>query len=120
MNLIDMSHKPGEGQCTPMPCVSSEYPYGLRLTLNEEQLVALGLTQLPTAGVTLRLEAVAVVTRSSTEDPDADGDIDYVCVELQLTELGVELEEIADDENAVEKRDKGAKRLYAKKGGGGE
>lgn len=111
MNLIDMRHKPGEGECTPMPCVSSEYPYGLRLTLNEEQLVALGLAALPVAGTKLRLEAVAVVTRSSTEDPDADGDIDYVCVELQLTELGIEEEE-SEGPNAEERTKQATKRMY--------
>lgn len=118
MKLIDMHHKPGEGEAMPMcaPGPSSEYPYGLRITLHEEQLKALGLDGLPPAGTALHLEAVAVVTRSSTEDPDADGDIDYVCVELQLTELGIERDEDAEeDEDPAEGRLKAAQKLYAKK-----
>ena len=115
MNLIDMKHEAGAGECLPMPCASSEYPYGLRLTLNQEQLKALGM-DLPTAGTTLRLEAVAVVVRSSTEDPDADGDVDYVSVELQLTELGIEEEE--PQEESGEKRTADATmRMYGKKDG---
>jgi hypothetical protein len=107
MKLIDMHHKPGEGEAIPTPDCPGEYPYGLRITLNEEQLEALGI-EMPKAGTALHIEAKAIVTRASTEDPDADGDIDYVCVELQLTELGVEVEE-----NAVETRNKKAKKLYA-------
>jgi hypothetical protein len=60
-----------------------------------------------------------VVVRSSTEDPDADGDVDFVSVEVQLTELGIEEGEkpIADeDENAVSKRARKAKMLYAGSG----
>lgn len=114
MELIDMAHKPGEGEMVPQPCVAgSEYPYGLRLTLNQAQLDALGL-ELPPAGTELHLEARAVVTRSSTEDPDADGDIDYVCVELQLCELGIEEGDSGEEENPVELRAKNAGKLYGK------
>lgn len=114
MKLIDMHHKPGEGEAMPMPACSGEYPYGLRLTLNEAQLEALGM-ELPHAGTKLHLEAYATVTRSATEDPDADGDVDFVCVELQLTELGVEEggEEDGEKEtDEVTKRDRKAAKLY--------
>lgn len=113
-----MAHKAGEGEMLPACPPQSEYPYGLRMTLNEEQLSALGLEGLPPAGTTLHLEAVAVVTRSSTEDPDADGDIDYVCVELQLTQLGVEEEGDSEEEGAVERRERRGKRMYGGKDGG--
>ena len=112
--LISMAHKPGDGEAVPMPAVQSEYPYGLRVTLNEPQLEALGFKGLPEAGTQLHLEAIAVVTRASTEDPDADGDVDFVCVELQLTQLGIE--EATEDEptNAVERRERKISKLYGK------
>lgn len=114
MKLVSMHHKLGEGEAVPMPSCG-EYPYGLRLKLNEAQLAALEL-EMPTAGTKLHIEANATVTRSSTEDPDADGDIDYVCVELQLTELGVEeAEGPEEDEDPAEGRLKAAQKLYAKK-----
>lgn len=117
MKLIDMHHKPGEvpnSPCVPYP--SSDYPYGLRITLNEEQLEALGL-EMPTAGMAMHVEAHAIVTRAATEDPDADGDIDYVCVELQLTQLGIEEGEgeEEEDEDPVEARNEKAKKLYGEK-----
>lgn len=119
MKLIDMHHKPGEGECAPVPCgPSNEYPYGLRITLHEEQLEQLGLEGLPPAGTKMHIEAVAVVTRSATEDPDADGDIDYVCVELQLTQLGCEIDGEAEAGNKVERRHQKAARLYAKRAEG--
>lgn len=112
MKLIHMAHKAGEGECLPQPMVESEYPYGLKLTLNEAQLEALGL-EFPEAGKELHLEARAVVTKASTEDPDADGDVDFVCVDLQLTHLGVEDgEEKEEPENKVERRERAASRLY--------
>jgi hypothetical protein len=104
MKLIDM--KPPREAPNPSP-------YGLRLTLNQDQLAALGFKDLPKAGTEVHLEAVAIVTRSSTEDPDADGDVDYVCVELQLTELGCEVDaEPEPAENQVACRLRQGRKLY--------
>jgi hypothetical protein len=119
MELVDMAIKPDTanamyGGCPPVTC--SPYPYGLRINLNQEQLDALGIKGLPAAGTTMHLEAVAVVTRSSTEDPDADGDVDYVCLEMQVTQLAVEEgeggEDEADDEDQDKKVDDRAERMY--------
>lgn len=99
------------GAATPM--APSPYPYGLRLNLTQDELSKLGYEELPPAGTEIRLEAVAVVTRSCTEDPDADGDIDYVCVEMQITQLGVEQE--GESSGKDSDRDSGrAERMYAK------
>jgi hypothetical protein len=89
------------------------YPPGLRLRLDAEQLEALGITEPPPAGTRWQIEATAVVTHSATEDPDADGDCDGICVELQLTELGVEE---SDDTPASDKlNDRAAVALYRKR-----
>jgi hypothetical protein len=118
MDLVDMAIKPAAAdkmyaECAVPSC--SPYPYGLRLNLNQEQLEALGIKGLPEAGTTMHLEAVAVVTRSSTEDPDADGDVDYVCLEMQVTQLGVEEGEADEDEDEEEDgKDDRAERMYGK------
>lgn len=109
MKLVDM--KPAEG----------EIAFGLRLTLGQEQLEALGL-DLPPAGTELHIEAVAIVTSSSTEDPDADGDVDFVNVSLQLTQLGVEKpQEVKKAANPVNRRQVKSAKLYnpPDKDGGG-
>jgi hypothetical protein len=91
LKLVEMKNeKPMD--CMPMALCSSPYPYGLRLTLNQEQLEALGYSELPPAGTKCRIEALGVVVKASSEDPDADGDCDYLCVELQITEMGMEEE----------------------------
>jgi hypothetical protein len=56
------------------------------ITLGLEQLEALGI-EFPHAGESFDITAKAVVSHSSTSDPDADGDIDAACVVLELTEL---------------------------------
>jgi hypothetical protein len=89
-----MEHSPETGTFAPS------------LTLNHEQLKALGL-ELPAAGTKLTLEAEAVVTHSSTEDPNADGDIDASHIELRLVELKVET-----DENPVDRRAKALSKVW--------
>lgn len=119
MEMVDMAIKPSQADslyaCSPAPSCSP-YPYGLRLNLNQDQLNALGIKDLPPAGTTLNLQAVAVITRSSTEDPDADGDVDYVCVEMQVTQLGLEEAGESDDEeeDAEDVSVGRAERMYAK------
>lgn len=104
----------GSDMCVPMPSCSP-YPYGLRLNLNQEQLAAVGYEELPPAGTKLRIEAVGVVTRASSEDPDADGDIDYLCVEVQITEMGIEEEGESTGEDSDRDAGERAGRMYGKK-----
>jgi len=114
VKLIDMKHEGGSpcdvGMAMP---AGSPYPYGLRVTLNQEQLQALGYEGLPPAGTIVRIEAVGCVTRASSEDPDADGDIDYLCVEVQITEMGMEEEGESSGEDDDEDGDR-ASRMYGK------
>lgn len=92
------------------PATVSPYPYGLRLCLTQVELEKLGYEGLPPAGTKVRIEALACVTRAASEDPDADGDIDYLCVEMQITELGIEEEEASSGEGGGDR----AERMYAK------
>lgn len=115
MKMVSMKveHSP-EGMCAPMPMCSSPYPYGMRITLNAEQLEQLGYEGLPPAGTTIRIEAKGCVVRAASEDPDADGDIDYLCVEVQITEMGMEEEEASEEEDDDDEGDR-AGRMYGKK-----
>lgn len=112
MDLVSMAREEGDSPYAVSAPMASPYPYGLRLNLTQEELGKLGYTELPPAGTELRLEAVGCVTRACTEDPDADGDVDYVCVEVQITQLGVEQEgETQEDTDENYAR---AERMYAK------
>jgi len=110
-----MTRESEPGGELPSPPAVSPYPYGLRLNLSQEELGKLGYEGLPPAGTTLHLDAIGVVTRASSEDPDADGDIDYLCVEIQITELGVEEESASAGEDADEDAGNRAGRLYGGK-----
>ena len=71
---------------------SNLYGYGLRISLTEDQVEALGLkANPPPAGSVVGLRAIAQVT-TVTQDADVDGDGDGVDVTLclQITHLEVE------------------------------
>lgn len=113
MELVSMAEERNEmGNC--VPCPPNPYPWGLRFNLTHEQLAKLGYDELPPAGTTLRLEAVACVTRTESCDPDADGDVDYSCIELQIKELGLQ-EEGDEDEEEEDRGTDRAERMYRKK-----
>jgi len=104
-----MGMEPGEA----MPEVPgiAPYPWGLKIHLTHEELEKLGYDELPAAGTMCKIECVACVTRSATEDPDADGDCDFCSIELQITEMAMEEEEEGDEEDTD--RDAGrAERMY--------
>jgi hypothetical protein len=76
-------------------------------------LEALGFKDLPVAGTQMELQARAVMTHVMSADPDADGVIDSVRVELRLVELAIDQPQIAHTRNAVERREHSAARLYS-------
>lgn len=119
MDLVDMENEPSEtgAAAVPQPYVPNPYPYGLRLNLTHEQLEKLGYSELPPAGCEIRGEFVGTVVRVTSEDPDADGDIDYSCIEIQIKELGIEEEGVEDDEESNgERSERHAGKLYGKEG----
>ena len=114
MKLVSMAQESPADSIYAVPSAPSPYPYGLRINLSQDQLKALGYSDLPPAGTTLHIEATGVVTRASSEDPDADGDIDYLCVEVQITEMGVEETEASSGEDSDGDSADRANKLYGK------
>jgi hypothetical protein len=119
VNLVNMAEEQEYGIPITAP-TPNPYPYGLRLNLTQEQLAKLGYDELPPAGTEIRLEAVTTVVRTTSEDPDADGDVDYSSIELQIKELGIEQEgEVAeeDEDEDGEHMAGRADRMYGKREG---
>ena len=116
MDLINMVEEGGEPPTLARPTPLNPYPWGLRLNITHEQLAKLGYDELPPAGTEIHLEATACVVRCTSEDPDADGDCDYSCIELQIKELGIEQEGDAEEDDEDEDGDNAARaeRMYAK------
>lgn len=103
VKMMDMAKTPEEVSeetreySSPMPIESvvNRYPYGLCISLDEDSLKKLNLTESPDVGDMIHLFAMARVT-SMSQNEKSDG---TVCqrVELQITHLGLEDE---DDEAA--------------------
>jgi hypothetical protein len=63
------------------------YPWGLSVTLDEEALDALGMTELPEVGKPMRLEALVDVTSVSSNESKGGASRS---VSLQITDLCLE------------------------------
>lgn len=71
-----------------------EYPYGLCLRIDKEELVKLGFTGLPKIGDTFELEAKCIVKGMSMSAGDKH---EYASAEFQITDM--ELEADQEDKN---------------------
>jgi hypothetical protein len=76
-----------EGYGIPFRPEADDYPYGLRITLDNGSLKKLGIKEMPKPGDKFRIEGEAHVLESSQRDTEDDSDRR---VELILHELGAE------------------------------
>ena len=95
-DLVSMMRTPEDkrkdaGEAAPITSIAPDYPYGLCVHLDKDELDKLGITDLPKVGTKLNLEAAVVVTsvRQSAamamgQDPD-----ESVSIDLQITDLYV-------------------------------
>ncbi|MBF8258368.1 MAG: bbp20 [Actinobacteria bacterium] len=87
MVSMKMSKKETEKATEPIPSEGPEYPYGLCLNLEKEQIEKLGLGT-PKAGSTLMLHAmVEVKSITVTDEKDGKG---YKSLSLQITDMALE------------------------------
>jgi hypothetical protein len=87
---------------TPAAPTVAAYPYGLCLSLEEDELAKLGLDDLPNVGEMIHLCAMAKVTSVSQNEREMTDGSKKSCrrVELQITHLATESE---DEENRSER-----------------
>ena len=97
MSLVSMKRKPEkkdddkDGACCPSGDYERpDYPWGTRLTLEGEQLEALGLANaMPAVGT--RMDMVAIVEVIGSHSESVDGGNPQRRLELQITEMAVQL-----------------------------
>jgi hypothetical protein len=100
--LVDMKFTKAEAKAQaeeyskPSPDNEPSYPWGLEIRLEDESLAKLGIKTLPEIGAEFHLSVVAMV-KSASESRMASGRVDR-CVCLQITMMGVDLEESAAEE----------------------
>lgn len=93
--LVDMKYTKAEAkaEATKYESIAGqpEYPWGLQIRLEDEELSKLGITSLPDVGATFTLTVVCEV-QTATETKMATGKTDR-CVCLQITQLGMVAED---------------------------
>lgn len=89
MKMYDMKAPGKEGIAEPTTTKSAypDYPYGLSLTLSNDQLKKLGISDIPKIGAVMHIEAKAVVTSASQSD-NRGGGVERR-MELQLQKIGL-------------------------------
>lgn len=98
MALVDMAMSPEEaaeeeGCCAPATTSGADpdapkYPYGLSLSLNEESLGKLGLTQMPAVGTKVRITAECTVTGTSAYQTQGGESEENVSLQITAMEMG--------------------------------
>ncbi len=94
MELVNLKLSPAEAKeiTTPDPSDGPKYPYGLRISLDDDTLKKLGLTELPAIDTKLVLTARAEVCSTSDYDSQSGS---HRSLDLQITELALEPEPAA-------------------------
>lgn len=89
MTNMKMSAKEAKGMGGPTEAVANQpkYPYGLRISLNDETLKKMGITNLPKAGEKMKIYAAVDVAGSSANDTMDGGK--SLSMELQITDLAL-------------------------------
>lgn len=93
-----------EDACSPCHGEQPDYPWGLRLNLGDEEVEALGLKTLPSAGALLQLAGIGKVM--GVREEEVEGKTKRT-LEIQITDLGLQ---VGDGRSTAD-------RLYGPKGG---
>lgn len=94
--MVSMKRSPSDKRGDKMetaPCeaIEPDYPWGLCVHMDKDELDKLGITDLPKIGTEMMIEAKVKVTRiSQSAAESADGSDEYTSVDLQITDIGLE------------------------------
>ena len=87
MKRSEKDKREDAGEAAPMEAIAPDYPWGLCLHLDKDELDKLGITELPEVGTNMSLEAKITVTRvsqSASSGPEAE---EYTSIDLQVTDM---------------------------------
>ena len=89
MTNMKMSAKEAKTMGGPVEAIQDQpkYPYGLRITLNDETLKKMGIKDLPKAGEKMKIYAAVDVAESAANDTMDGGK--SLRMELQITDLAI-------------------------------
>lgn len=75
------------GSPAEVTSIAPDYPWGLCIHLEADELAKLGMKEMPTVGTEMPITAVVKVTRVSQSA--VEGSDDQKSVDLQVTSLGI-------------------------------
>lgn len=109
MKMIDMKNSVQTKNSTLVaPDMQDEYPYGLRITLNNDALKKLGITELPAIDSEHKLIALVCVVGMSMNESAGEGE-PYRSIDLQIEQMALAPAKEEDDESSS---DDPAKAMY--------
>jgi hypothetical protein len=110
MKLIDMKNTvKTKDSSLVSPVEQAEYPYGLRISLNNDSLKKLGITELPAIDSEHKLIALVCVVGLTMNESAGEGE-PYRSVDLQIEQLALMPAKEEDDESGSD--DDRAKAMY--------
>lgn len=109
--MVDMRRSADEkSDLSAIPCSPSDYPWGLSISLDNESLKKLDVDfDSVEIGETYHLFVLAKVTSKSRNDSEGNGQCDRI--ELQITHVAAESEDVENKESDSPLRE----RMYKKK-----
>lgn len=109
MKMIDMkSEKESKDSTMLSPIMEDEYPYGLRISLDDQSLKKLGIVELPAVDAEFKLVALCCVVSVSQHERKDDEPSRHV--ELQIEQMV--MAKAAEEEGEDEGEDGMAKSMY--------
>lgn len=102
--LVDVTFKENSADFgQPLSEVKEEYPYGLRICLNNDTIKMLGLSEMPEVGTGFNMKAVVKVV-STNEYEDETGE--KYTVDLQITDMDLMPQKMKIDAEKLYKQEK--------------
>ena len=95
MVSVKLTKKQAEGVVSPSKSETPEYPYGMRITLEDDLLKKLGIGTLPAVGKKGHIMANCYVANVSSNESEGGGK--RRSLELQITDLGFEYDKPSGD-----------------------
>jgi len=104
MAMVSMKRDPKssrerENRAAPMETIAPDYPWGLCLDLQAEELDKLGITTLPEVGAEMELTVRCMVTRvAQSASAGPKGNDEHRNVGLQITDIEIEADDNDEDD----------------------
>jgi hypothetical protein len=91
--MVSMKRSPedmrkGCGCCAPIEAIAPDYPYGLCIHLDSDEIEKLGITQLPPVGAMVTIHCMAKITRVSQSA--IEGSKEDRNIGIQITDMAIE------------------------------